>query len=246
MTREEMLTRVMTALGYRFADPDLLRQALRHRSAAFEQQEPSSERLEFLGDAALSHAVAMVLFAAWTNASEGELTRGRAALVRERTLAMLAVELAIPAALEVGGGLQDDAPPPSLLADAFEATLGALLLDGGWPAFFAVTERLFTPLVAQLDRERLAIAEEPKSALQELAQLRGLPLPVYREIEEQGPEHRRTYVFEVEFGGRVMGLGEGSSKKAAQQAAAARALEALTADPDRGNDADDERQTPAP
>jgi ribonuclease-3 len=240
MTREEMLTRVMTALGHRFADPDLLRQALRHRSAAHEQKEPSSERLEFLGDAALSHAVAMVLFAAWPSASEGELTRGRAALVRERTLAVLAVELDIPAALEISGGLQDDAPSPSLLADAFEAVLGALLLDGGWSTFLAVTERLFAPRAAQLDRERLA-AEEPKTALQELAQLQGLPLPVYRELGEQGPAHRRRFVFEVEFGGHTVGRGEGSSKKAAQQAAAARALEALTVDPDRGNDADDER-----
>ena len=238
-SREEALAGVMTALGHRFADPDLLTQALRHRSAAHELQEPSWERLEFLGDAALSHAVAVILFVAWPTASEGELTRGRAALVRERTLAALAVELAIPAALEVGVSLQDDAPSPSLLADAFEAVLGALLLDDGWSTFLAVTERLFTPLAAQIDRERLAAAEEPKSALQELAQQQGLPLPVYREVEGQGPAHRRTFIFEVEFGGRLVGRGEGSSKKAAQQAAAARALDVLAGGPPGGSDADD-------
>jgi ribonuclease-3 len=104
--------------------------------------------------------------------------------------------------------------------------LGALLLDGGWRSFRAAVRRLFTPLAGALDPAQLAL-EEPKSTLQELAQKRGLALPVYREVETCGPAHRRLYVYEVEFGGRVLARGEGPSKKAAQQEAARHALERL-------------------
>jgi ribonuclease-3 len=117
---------------------------------------------------------------------------------------------------------------PVVLADALEAVLGALLLDGGWRSFRAAVNRLFSPLLAALDPAQLPL-EEPKSTLQELAQKQGLPLPVYREVEIRGPAHRRVYVYEVEFGGQVLAGGEGPSKKAAQQEAARRALENLEA-----------------
>jgi ribonuclease-3 len=227
-SRRGVLPRLEAALGHRFAQPELLEQALRHRSAAHEQGVASSERLEYLGDAALSHAVAALLFERWPEASEGELTRARAALVREASLAVLAEQLGLADALQLGSGLQGGSAGPAVLADALEAVLGALLLDGGWRSFRAAVRRLFMPLAEALDPTQLAL-EEPKSTLQEMAQKRGLPLPLYREVETHGPAHRRVYVYEVEFGGRVLAQGEGPSKKAAQQEAARRALQALGA-----------------
>ncbi len=226
--REAALARLQAALGYEFSDTGLLREALRHRSAAHEQGVPSFERLEFLGDAALSHATAAMLFARWPEASEGELTRARAALVRESSLAPLAERLGLPAAVEVGSGLDGADAGAAVLADALEAVLGALLLDGGWRPFRAAVRRLFAPLLAALDRTQLAL-EEPKSVLQELAQGRGGSLPVYRQVGVLGPAHRQVFVFEVELDGRALGRGEGPSKKAAQQAAARSALAALAA-----------------
>jgi ribonuclease III len=225
--REAVLAALEAALGHTFERREHLAEALRHRSAAHERGGASFERLEFLGDAALSHAVAALLFERWPEASEGELTRARAALVRERTLAVLADRLGVPDALDLGGGLERRHPGSSLLADALEAVLGALLLDAGWRVFRTVVRRLFLPLLDELDPGKLPL-EEPKSTLQELAQRRGLPLPSYRLVESRGPAHALVYVFEVEYAGRVVGRGEGSSKRAAQQAAARDALRELS------------------
>ncbi len=225
--RGEVLERLAAALGHRFSEPRLLEEALRHRSAAHERGVPSFERLEFLGDAALSHAVAALLFTRWPGATEGELTRARAALVRESSLARLAERLGLAEAIQVGGGLGEASASSAMLADALEAALGALLLDGGWRAFRATVRRLFLPLLAALDPLRLPL-EEPKTALQELAQKQGLPLPVYSEVATRGPAHRRVYVYEVEFGGRILARGEGPSKKTAQQRAARHALDVLS------------------
>jgi ribonuclease III len=227
--RTGAVTALEASLGHRFATEDLLAEALRHRSAAHEDGKASSERLEFLGDAALSHAIAAHLFERWPTAAEGELTRARAALVRERTLARLADEIGIPDALDLGGGLERRHPGSSLLADALEAVLGAVLLDGGWRTFRTVVRRLWLPLMEELEPESLLL-EEPKSTLQEMAQRRGLPLPVYRQVETRGPAHALIYVFEVEFDDRPAGRGEGSSKRAAQQAAARDALAGLERD----------------
>ena len=226
MRRMTALLKLQRALGYEFTCSELLQQALRHRSAAHEQGVPSFERLEFLGDAALSHAVAAFLFARWPDAAEGELTRARASLVRETSLASLAERLGLSAALELGSGLDSSNPGAAVLADALEAVLGALLLDGGWRAFKTAVARLFAPLVASLDRSQLSF-EEPKSMLQEFAQSRGLSLPIYRQVEISGPAHRQVFIFEAELDGQVLGRGQGSSKKAAQQEAARRALETL-------------------
>ncbi len=229
--RDAALAALETALGHRFTRHELLAEALRHRSAAYEQGEASSERLEFLGDAALSHAIAALLFERWPRAAEGELTRARAALVRERTLATLADRIGIPDALDVGSGLRHRHAGSSLLADALEAVLGALLLDGGWRAFRAAVRRLWLPLLEELEPGALPL-EEPKSTLQEMAQRQGLPLPVYREVDLLGPAHARIFVVEVEFAGRAVGRGEGSSKRAAQQAAARAALGELAGSED--------------
>lgn len=224
--RPEQLARLEGNLGYRFRERALLAQALRHTSAAHEQGAPSFERLEFLGDAALSHAVAELLFRRWPDLSEGELTRARAFLVREKTLAALASKLDLGAALELGSGLSQPSAGAALLADAMEAVLGAVLLDGGWRALRNLVQRLMRPLLEELRVENLFL-EEPKSTLQELAQRDGLALPVYRLLAVEGPAHNQIYVFEVELGGRVLATGEGSSKRSAQQAAARGALEAM-------------------
>lgn len=221
--REATLGELQSRLGYRFRRVELLDRALRHSSAAHEQQMPSNERLEFLGDAALSHAAAALLFERWEDASEGELTRARAALVRERTLAAIGRELDLAEALELGGGA---AASSAILADGVEAVLGALLLDGGWSSFKRVVRRLLAPPLAALRRDELSL-EEPKSTLQEIAQKQGLALPVYHELEVRGPAHGRIYVVEVEFDGEALARGEGRSKRSAQQAAARAALQRL-------------------
>ena len=226
MTHDNPLVALERALGHRFTHRDLFLEALRHRSAAHEQGARSSERLEFLGDAALSHSVAALLYARWPTAAEGELTRARAALVRERTLAELAETLGVGAALQLGGGLKEGKIGPSLLADAFEAVLGALLLDGGWRVFQTAVRRIFGPLLHELHPDLLG-REEPKSELQEYAQKRGLALPIYREVEVRGPAHHRIYVIEAMLAGRALGIGQGSSKRAAQQEAAREALATL-------------------
>ncbi len=227
MRRRAALERLEAALGHRFRRRELLEEALRHSSAAHERGVRSSERLEFVGDAALSHAVALLLFERWPDSPEGELTRARAVLVRSGTLAGIAERLGLGDALELGGGVRERVGPP-VLADALEAVLGALLLDGGWRTFRAAVARLLREPLRALDPSRLAW-EEPKSTLQERAQAAGLPLPVYREVEVRGPAHHRAYVFEVVFDGRVLATGEGPSKRAAQQEAARRALEEFEA-----------------
>lgn len=210
-------------LGYEFRSPERLAEALRHRSVASFPTKPSNERLEFLGDAALSLAVAEMLFRHWPEAREGDLTRARAALVRGETLAKIAVSLGIDKALQAAPGVE---PREALVADAFEAVLGALALEVGYRRFARIVHRLFRPFLDQLARDELATLE-PKSALQELAQRRGWALPVYRQVEVRGPEHQRVYVFEVELENRVRGRGEGPSKKLAQREAARVALELL-------------------
>lgn len=221
--REEARVELEVRLGHAFTRPELLKQALRHSSAAHESGLPSNERLEFLGDAALSHAAAEMVFGAWPEAGEGELTRGRALLVQEATLSGLAEKLGLARVLETATGV---VLGPALLADALEAVLGAVLLDGGWERFQTVTGSLFGPVLAGLEERNLS-RYEPKSTLQELAQQRRMPLPVYRQVASRGPGHRQVFVVEVELDGRVLGRGEGNSKRTAQQAAAREALDRL-------------------
>lgn len=224
--REDAFAAFEAALGYRFKDHALLDLALRHRSAAHEHMMASNERLEFLGDAALSHAVAELLYERWPEATEGQLTRARSVVVREATLAEVARQLRVADVLDLGSGLRAETPGPALLADALEAVFGAVLLDGGWRTLRRLVARLLGPKLATLDPDSLR-RSEPKSELQEHAQRHGWALPVYREVERQGPDHARIYVYEVELQGTVLGRGSGSSKRAAQQAAAAAALTAL-------------------
>lgn len=214
------------AVGHRFADPALLRQALRHRSVGAS----NNERLEFLGDALVNLIVAEALHARWPKADEGQLTRARASLVRESTLAELARRLDLGSMLELGpgelksGGHRRD----SILADALEAVIGAVYLDAGYPVAEALVQRLFANV--EIKPEMSAAAKDAKTELQELLQGRRMKLPVYRVVGTLGAAHKQTFDVECEIA--ELGLAErgiGASRRAGEQAAAAAMLLVLKA-----------------
>jgi ribonuclease-3 len=211
-------------LGYRFADEALLQRALTHRSFGAEH----NERLEFLGDAVLNLAVSRLLYDRLAGGDEGELTRVRAQLVREDSLHRAALALGLPEVLRLsegearGGG----ALRPSILADALEALVGAVYLDGGPEPAFELVRRLFGELIDSADLDR----KDAKTELQEWLQARRLPVPAYRIVATRGEKHAQT--FDVECAVPTLGLaerGEGRSRRAAEQEAARRMLEALKA-----------------
>jgi ribonuclease-3 len=218
-------TALANLLGHTFTDRGLLAQALTHRSA----EGTHNERLEFLGDALLNYLTADLLYHRFPAAEEGELTRLRATLVRRDTLAQIARDLALGSYLTLGcgeiksGGFQRD----SILADALEAIIAAVYLDGGLATCRTLVLRLFEPHLAGLSAPELL--KDSKSRLQEYLQARRLPLPVYTVLAVTGTEHAQ--VFRVEC--RLEGLAEptvgtGASRRRAEQEAARRALEALT------------------
>jgi ribonuclease-3 len=221
--------RLARQLGYAFRDADLLEAALTHRSA----QSRHNERLEFLGDAVLGLVSAEALWQRFPDATEGQLTRLRAQLVKRETLAAVARDLALgqylrlgPGELRSGGHARD-----SILADALEAVIGAVYLDGGWAAAAAVVLDLF-------DEAILRASEGPgvgdhKTRLQELvARHFGRP-PVYR-LQDEGPDHDKRFFATVVVAGVVRGSGTGSSKKQAEQDAAREAWEQLSTEIETG------------
>lgn len=219
-------TRLCTSLGYRFTDDELLRRALTHRSLG-----PGNyERLEFLGDSVLGAIIAEAVYARFPELSEGDLTRLRARLVCEPTLAGLARGLNLGALLRLGegelksGGYDRD----SILADSLEAIIGAVFRDGGYSAAQAVILRLYAGLLTDIGP--VAALKDPKTRLQEWLQGRGHPVPVYqtREVAEEGGNPQ--FVAEC----RVTGLdtaiqGVGATRRQAEQEAAAGACELLGA-----------------
>jgi ribonuclease-3 len=223
--REEALEALEETIVYRFADRELLRRALRHGSAAAAQSAGSYQRLEFLGDAVIGHAVAHLLFEAFPNDDQGKLTRKRVHLVRSERLAERAALLGLDGFVEVGPSeeLAHGRERAAMLEDLFEALVGAIALDGGWPAAYDFLEDQFAEDLTTLDARTLALAD-PKSSLQEEAQARELPLPKYREVGASGPDHRRQWAFAVIWNGEEVARGEGVSKREAQQQAARRAL----------------------
>jgi ribonuclease-3 len=211
-------------LGHRFASPQLLEQALTHRSRGAD----NNERLEFLGDGVLGCAVADELYARFPQLSEGKLTRLRASLVREEALAEVAKSLGIGEFLRLGEGelAAGPEPRPSILADALEALLGAVFLDGGYEAARKTVLAAFAPLIDRLDPERPA--KDAKTRLQETLQARHRRLPQYRVVALQGEAHRQS--FEVECSVVELGLtatGTGTSRQRAEQQAAKALLEKL-------------------
>ncbi len=215
-------------LGHAFADPGLLREALTHQSAVPNRgaAAASYQRLEFLGDRVLGLVVAELLLARFPDEPEGDLARRLAALVRRESLSVVAEELAlgrfvILARAEIEAGEDSN---PALLADACEAVIGALYLDGGLGPARAFITRFWTPLLEAAP----APPQDAKTALQEWAQGRGLPLPGYREVEREGPDHEPLFHVEVAVEGQPPARGEGRSKRLAEKAAAAALLRRLT------------------
>ena len=211
-------------LGHRFADTRLLEQALTHRSRGAENY----ERLEFLGDGVLGCAMAEELYARFPQLSEGKLTRLRASLVREEALAEVAKTLGLGEHLRLGEGelAAGPEPRPSILADAVEAVLGAVFLDGGYEAARKAVLAAFGPLIERLDPDRPA--KDAKTRLQEILQAKHRRLPQYRVVAVQGEAHKQS--FEVECYVSELDLrvtGTGTSRQRAEQQAAKAMLEEL-------------------
>ena len=213
-------------LGYSIKQPELLKRALTHRSWGADH----NERLEFLGDAVLSLAVSALLFERHAGSDEGDLTRVRAHLVREDSLHRVALSLGLPEVLRMsegelrGGG----ALRPSILADAVEALIGAVFIDGGYEPAQAVVQRLFGEIIQATEAE--SWSKDAKTELQEWLQARKVPVPAYRITATRGQAHAQT--FEVECAVVTLGLaerGEGKSRRTAEQEAARRMLDALKA-----------------
>jgi len=212
------------ALGHRFTQPDLLRQALTHRSFGVEH----NERLEFLGDSVLNCIVASLLYQRFPGLKEGDLSRFRAGLVRQESLADIALGLGLGDYLSLGEGeiKSGGAKRPSTLADALEAVVGAIYLDAGFNVVREVTERLYVEAIARIDPA--SASKDAKTTLQELLQGRHLPLPRYVLLTTRGEAHVQE--FEVECSSpdlNVRSVGIGSSRRMAEQQAAERAIEAI-------------------
>ena len=230
----EELSAFERRLGYGFRDHDLLRLALTHRSFANERQlGDQNERLEFLGDAVLGLVTARLLYREHPDLPEGELSRRKSYLVSEPTLAALAHRLELGEVLRLGVGEHRSGGQrkPSLLADALEAVFGAVFLDAGLAAAESVIEPL---LRREMDETDDWDRQDPKTQLQELVQAQTESVPRYVILEEQGPDHAKTFTVECRVSGEAVGIGSGSSKKAAEQEAARDVLRKGFLDPPEG------------
>ena len=211
-------------LGYEFTDLDLLRQAFIHESLVNESQESalSNERLEFLGDSVLGLAVAEFLFKEFPDEPEGQLAQMKSYLVSRKHLAVCADRWKLGQYLQLGKGEENSGGKrrESLLANCFEAVLGAVFLDGG----YTKARRTIVSVLGDDMRRGLGAVKDEKSRLQEKVQTVFQALPKYRIVAETGPAHDRTFSVEVLFGGEVLGHGIGRSKREASQAAAKEAL----------------------
>jgi len=212
------------ALGHVFRRPELLHQALTHRSFAAEH----NERLEFIGDGVLNCAIALMLYERFPQMPEGDLSRMRAGLVNRDTLHRHAAALGLGATIRLGEGeaKSGGAARPSILADALEAVLGAIFLDAGYAATHAAIERIYADDIAGADTE---IAKDPKTRLQEWLQGRRLPVPEYAIVEIRGEAHLQTFEVACRIAALdIAATGTGASRRAAEQAAAAQAYEQAT------------------
>jgi ribonuclease-3 len=217
---DDLDARLQLALGWTFRDPTLLELALTHRSYCAERGvEASNERLEFLGDSVLGFIVTTFVYDEYPQLSEGELAKLRAVVVSSETLAQLANEVDLGASLRLGKG--EDASggrgKPSILADAMEAVIAAVFLDGGLEA---AREVVLTMLETSIREQATGPGDgDYKTRLQELAAQIVDQLPRYR-LRHEGPDHSKQFFASVSLRGEVYGVGEGRSKKAAEQAAA--------------------------
>ena len=215
-------------LGYKFKNRALLLNALTHSSYANENREegvPSNERLEFLGDSVLGFTAAKHLYAVEPSLPEGKMTRLRAELVCEHSLYGGARELDLGAYLRMGHGEEKNGgrQRASILADATEAVIAAIFLDGGIEAAVSFVERM----VLSPEAVKAHHASDYKTELQELVQRKPDQQLKYTDAGESGPDHDKVFLSEVSLNGELIGRGSGRTKKEAEQAAACRALERL-------------------
>ncbi len=214
-------------LDYRFNDIELLQRAFVHESLVNESQDParSNERLEFLGDSVLGLAVAEFLFREFPCEPEGQLAQMKSYLVSRKHLALCAGQLKLGQYLQLGKGEENSGGKrrESLLANCFEAVLGAIFLDGG----YSKARRTVVLILGDDMKRGLGAVKDEKSRLQEKVQTIFQALPEYRIVEESGPAHDRSFSVEVLFGDEVLGDGVGRSKREASQAAAKVALKVL-------------------
>jgi ribonuclease-3 len=225
-------------LGYHFRDPWLLQTALTHRSIVHQLNDPpktgypdlDNQRLEFLGDAVLGLTVSTLLYKKFPGYKEGLLSRLRAGLVNEARLAQLARQVGVPEALRIGRGeeVSGGRDKDSILADALEAIVAAVYLDGGFPAAFRVVEGLLGPLMDREDHQELL--KDFKTRLQEQTQRAYGLTPEYRLTDSWGPDHERTFQITLYLGDAPVAKGDGRSKKEAEQSAARAALNAREED----------------
>lgn len=218
----ETLGAVEQRFGYTFTDQSLLRRALTHRS----HSATHNERLEFLGDSALNCAVAFALYEKFPDLPEGELSRLRASLVSQPALAAMAQRLALGAHLMLGEGeiKSGGAQRPSILSDAFEAVLGAIMLDGGFEAVRGVVQRVFGDSLAAISPA--SAGKDPKTLLQEWLQQRRQPLPNYVVSAIRGEAHDQQFEVECVVAHlNIRCIGHGSSRRRAEQDAARQAYE---------------------
>lgn len=231
------LVSLQERLGHVFADPTLLERALTHKSRANEdaaRRGRHNEPLEFLGDAVVGLVVSDLLHRRDPDGDEGPKSFARAALVSEPRLARCAEELGLPGLMHLGRGEEKTGgrKKAALWADAFEAVVAALYLDGGLDPAYRLLARMFA---GEIGTGAVLGRRDHKSALQERLQARGAPPPEYVVVAEEGPGHRRRFRVSCRIGGRDVAYGEGFSKKEADQEAARRALEAADLDAPAGS-----------
>jgi len=224
------LQKLQDRLRYHFGDRAVLLQSMTHKSYGHEFFQDKSialrdnERLEFLGDAILDVIVSDILLEAFPNANEGQLSKMRAAVVNEKTLALLAQSLNIQDCVRLGKGEAQTGghSKASILSSTFEALIAAIYLDGGFNAVYPVVRHIFAPLFLE-ERELMAFYDH-KTQLQEIVQAKWKVTPTYHLIDSHGPDHAKIFEIEVQMNGQTLAVARGSSKKEAEQNAARAAI----------------------
>lgn len=225
MDKESQLSRLQKELGYSFSNAALLLRCLTHVSYGPGKEREHNETLEFLGDAVLSLAISDLLMRRFPGKSEGDLSKMRASLVNSVALAEKGAALKLGPLLRMGKGEERSGgrEKESILAGAFEALLGGIYWDSGYEAALRIVERYFA---ADIKERRLG-QQDYKTRLQEISQMLFHAPPTYKLVAETGPDHEKRFATEIIISGKVLGRGEGRSKKQSEQEAARRALEEL-------------------
>ena len=230
MSLDSLIEKLQKNLSYRFRNIELLKEALTHKSFVNENPEThlkDNERLEFLGDAVLDLSISTFLIKNFPYFQEGELSRFKSMVVSEPSLSNIAARLELGQYLFLGKGEEQTGgrKKESLLANALEAIIAAIYLDGGLASADEFIRVAFIEDIMMIVREGINL--DYKTTLQEYCQARGLSLPVYKVIKETGPDHKKTFEIELFINGEVVGIGVGGNKKDAEQKAAKEALKNL-------------------